>query len=133
MGQVLPSIRRAAHALGVNPLALLAQAALETGWGKRMALTADGNPSFNLFGIKADENWAGARAMASTVEIRNGVATLQHTAFRAYSSVEDSVRDFAHLLKNSPRYREALAAGGDAQATREHGPGGIRHGSGLFE
>jgi flagellar protein FlgJ len=112
--EVLPSIRVAAQALGVNPLALLAQAALETGWGKRMALTADGKPSLNLFGIKADESWAGARAVASTVEYSGGVATLQHTAFRAYSSVEDSVKDFAHLLKNSPRYRQALEAGGDA-------------------
>ena len=114
VGEVLPSIRVAAQALGVNPLALLAQAALETGWGKRMALTADGKPSLNLFGIKADESWAGARAVASTVEYSGGVATLQHTAFRAYSSVEDSVKDFAHLLKNSPRYRQALEAGGDA-------------------
>jgi len=114
VGEVLPSIRVAAQALGVNPLALLAQAALETGWGKRMALTADGKPSMNLFGIKADESWAGARAVASTVEYSGGVATLQHTAFRAYSSVEDSVKDFAHLLKNSPRYRQALEAGGDA-------------------
>jgi peptidoglycan hydrolase FlgJ len=114
VGQVLPSIRVAAQALGVNPLALLAQAALETGWGKRMALTADGKPSLNLFGIKADESWAGARAVASTVEYSAGVASLQHTAFRAYPSVEDSVKDFAQLLKNSPRYRQALEAGGDA-------------------
>ena len=114
VGQVLPTIRVAAQALGVNPLALLAQAALETGWGKRMALTADGKPSLNLFGIKADEGWAGARAVASTVEYSGGVASLQHTAFRAYASVEDSVKDFAHLLKNSPRYRQALEARGDA-------------------
>jgi len=114
VGQVLPSIRIAAQALGVNPLALLAQAALETGWGKRMALTADGKPSLNLFGIKADESWVGARAVASTVEYSAGVASLQHTAFRAYSSIEDSVKDFAQLLKNSPRYHQALEAGGDA-------------------
>jgi flagellar protein FlgJ len=112
--QVLPTIRTAAEALGVSPLGLLAQAALETGWGKRMARTADGKPSLNLFGIKADEHWAGARATASTVEFSAGVATLQHTAFRAYGSVEDSVKDFAKLLQSSPRYREALSAGVDA-------------------
>jgi len=114
--QVMPSIRTAAQALGLNPLALLAQAALETGWGKRMARTADGNPSLNLFGIKADDTWAGARAASNTVEYAGGVATQRQAAFRAYGSVEESVNDFANLLKNSPRYRHAAAAGADAQA-----------------
>jgi flagellar protein FlgJ len=114
--QVLPSIRTAAEALGLNPLVLLAQAALETGWGKRMARTADGNPSLNLFGIKADDTWVGARAAANTLEYAGGVATQRPAAFRAYGSIEESVNDFAHLLKNSPRYRHAAAAGPDAQA-----------------
>src|SRR6266851_4580231 len=114
--QVLPSIRTAAQALGLNPLVLLAQAALETGWGKRMARTADGNPSLNLFGIKADDTWAGARAAANTLEYAGGVATQRQAAFRAYGSIEESVNDFASLLKNSPRYRHAAAAGPDAQA-----------------
>src|ERR1700681_3056983 len=119
VGQVLPTIRVAAQALGIDPLGMLAQAALETGWGSRMAHTADGKPSLNLFGIKADENWAGARAVASTVEYSGGVATLRRTSFRAYSSIEDSVKDFAHLLKSSPRYRQALEAGGDTQGYAE--------------
>ena len=102
--------------LGVNPLGLLAQAALETGWGKRMARTADGSPSLNMFGIKAGESWNGARAVADTVEFNGGVATQRRTAFRAYGSIEESVSDFANLLSNSPRYREAVAAGGNAQA-----------------
>jgi flagellar protein FlgJ len=112
--QVLPTIRAAAQALGVAPLGMLAQAALETGWGNRMPRTADGAPSLNLFGIKADENWPGARATASTVEYAGGVATLRHTAFRAYGSIEESVKDFANLLKSSPRYRQAVGAGADA-------------------
>ncbi len=116
VNQVMPAIRRAATALGVNPLGLVAQAALETGWGQRMARTADGSPSLNLFGIKAGDEWTGARATADTVEFSNGVATQRRTAFRAYGSIEESVSDFAKLLKNSPRYRDALAAGGDAQA-----------------
>jgi peptidoglycan hydrolase FlgJ len=113
---VLPTIRRAAQSLGVNPLGLLAQAALETGWGKRMARTADGSPSLNMFGIKAGEGWTGARAVADTVEFSGGVATQRRTAFRAYGSIEESVSDFAKLLGNSPRYRDAIAAGGNAQA-----------------
>jgi flagellar protein FlgJ len=117
VAQVLPTIRRAAEALGVNPVGMLAQAALETGWGRRMPRTADGTPSLNLFGVKAGGEWNGARAVADTVEFsRDGVASQRRTAFRAYGSIEESVRDFAKLLASSPRYREVLAAGGDAQA-----------------
>ena len=114
--QVLPTIRQAAAAVGVNPLGMLAQAALETGWGQRMPRTADGNSSLNLFGVKAGNEWGGARAVADTVEISGGVATQRRTAFRAYGSIEESVSDFANLLATSPRYREAIAAGGNAQA-----------------
>jgi peptidoglycan hydrolase FlgJ len=116
VNQVMPTIRRAASALGLNPVGLLAQAALETGWGQRMPRTADGSPSFNMFGIKAGDSWAGARATADTMEFSNGVATPRRTAFRAYGSIEDSVNDFANLLKNSPRYRDAIAAGSDPRA-----------------
>jgi flagellar protein FlgJ len=116
VNKVLPTIRRAASALGVNPLGMLAQAALETGWGRRMPRTADGASSLNLFGIKAGEEWRGGRATADTVEFSNGVATPRRTAFRAYGSIEESVSDFASLLKNSPRYRDAIAAGGDPKA-----------------
>ena len=81
VNQVLPSIRQAAAALGLNPIAMLAQAVLETGWGKRMARTADGAPSLNLFGIKADGNWSGARATANTVEYSGGVAVQRRAGF----------------------------------------------------
>jgi peptidoglycan hydrolase FlgJ len=103
---VLPTIRRAAAALGVNPVGMLAQAALETGWGQRMPRTADGTPSMNLFGVKAGGEWSGARAVADTVEFtRDGVATQRRSAFRAYGSIEESVSDFAKLLAGSPMRR----------------------------
>ncbi|HEX4152473.1 MAG TPA: flagellar assembly peptidoglycan hydrolase FlgJ [Steroidobacteraceae bacterium] len=113
---VLPTISHAAQALGVNPLGMLAQAALETGWGQRMPRTADGRSSLNLFGVKADGDWPGARAVADTVEVSGGVASQRRTAFRAYGTLEESVNDFASLLSGSLRYRDALAAGGNVQA-----------------
>jgi flagellar protein FlgJ len=116
VNRTLPSIRRAASSLGVDPKGILAQAALETGWGQRMPRNADGSPSNNLFGIKAGDEWAGPKATADTVEVLNGVAVQRRTTFRAYASVEESVNDFASLLKNSPRYRDVIAAGGDAGA-----------------
>ena len=115
VSQVYPAIQRAAQALGVNPLAIMAQAALETGWGKRMPRNSDGTPSHNLFGIKADDNWSGPRVAADTVEFSGGVVTQKRTAFRAYGCVEDSVNDFAKLLSSSPRYREAVAGGASTQ------------------
>ncbi|MEP6545842.1 MAG: glucosaminidase domain-containing protein [Gammaproteobacteria bacterium] len=112
---VMPSIRRAAASLGVNPMGLLAQAALETGWGQRMPRNADGSSSLNLFGIKAGDEWSGARATADSVEFNNGVASPRRSVFRAYGSIEESVSDFANLLKHSPRYRDAVASGADSQ------------------
>jgi peptidoglycan hydrolase FlgJ len=116
VNRMMPSIQRAASALGVDPKGMLAQAALETGWGQRMPRTADGSPSHNLFGIKAGEEWTGARATADSMEVINGVAVPRRTTFRAYASVEESVNDFANLLKNSPRYKDVIAAGGNAGA-----------------
>lgn len=116
IGKLLPSVRRAASNLGLNPEALLAQAALETGWGQRMPKNADGSSSNNLFGIKAGDDWQGPRAAADSMEVVNGVATRKRSQFRAYGSIEDSVQDFAKLLANSPRYKEALAAGSDTAA-----------------
>jgi flagellar protein FlgJ len=112
---VLPAISSVATSLGLSALGVLAQAALETGWGKRMARVADGSSSLNLFGIKADEAWTGSRAPASSVEYSGGAASIQHAAFRAYGSVADAVSDFAGLLQNSSRYRHVVASGGSAQ------------------
>jgi flagellar protein FlgJ len=115
VNRIMPSIQRAASALGVDPQAMLAQAALETGWGQRMPRNADGSSSHNLFGIKAGDEWPGARATADTMEVVSGVASPRRTSFRAYGSIEESVNDFASLLKNSPRYRDVIAAGGSAK------------------
>ena len=114
--RTLPSIQRAAAALGLDPAGMLAQAALETGWGQRLPRAADGSPSYNLFGIKAGEGWTGARATADSMEVVNGVAVPRRTTFRAYASVEESINDFRNLLENSPRYKDVLAAGANAGA-----------------
>ena len=111
-----PHAERAASKLGVAPEAIVAVAALETGWGGAVMQRPDGRSANSLFGIKADANWSGARVSASTREFVNGSPVTRRETFRAYDSIADSVEDFTRFLKDSPRYREAVAAGSDAQA-----------------
>lgn len=107
---LLPAARKAASSLGLDPLALIAQAALETGWGKRMIKTAGGDNSYNLFGIKASRNWQGDTAVVDTLEYRQGVAKKEQAKFRAYASPEHSLQDYTEFIGNSLRYQQAVAA-----------------------
>lgn len=114
--EIWPQAEAAGRALGVDPTAIVAQAALETGWGQHMPRDATGASSFNLFGIKAGAGWRGASVDARTQEYLGGAAETRTERFRAYGSPADSLRDYAQLIGRSPRYAEALAAGGDARA-----------------
>jgi flagellar protein FlgJ len=108
-----PHAQQAGRELGVDPHALLAQAALETGWGKSVPCTAAGDCSFNLFGIKAGGQWSGATVNVPTLEFEQGVAVRKVERFRAYESPAASFNDYARLIRNNPRYENALGAGAD--------------------
>ena len=112
--ELWPHAQRAARELGTRPELLLAQAALETGWGQHMIRGTDGSNSFNLFGIKADARWQGERAVTETIEFENGLMRKQRASFRAYASLADSFADYADFLKTNPRYRAALNTAADA-------------------
>lgn len=111
-----PHAVEAAKALGVAPHVLLAQAALETGWGQHVAKNADGSSSHNLFNIKASANWKGNAVNADTLEYDNGVASQQKASFRAYGSFSEAFADYAHLLTSNPRYNNVTKLGADAQS-----------------
>jgi peptidoglycan hydrolase FlgJ len=113
--QLLPYAKVAARQLGVNPLVLIAQAAMETGWGKRMVSDGAGNSSNNLFNIKANSAWGGNSVEVSTLEYSNGTPRKELAQFRQYTSVADSFKDYVNLLQNSPRYQAALNAANDAK------------------
>lgn len=100
--------RSAAAQLGTEAKVLVAQAALETGWGRHVPLRPDGASSNNLFGIKADGQWSGDRVAVPTLEFRAGVIHPENASFRAYDSVADGFNDYVQLLKSNPRYRAAL-------------------------
>ncbi|MGK9064345.1 flagellar assembly peptidoglycan hydrolase FlgJ [Stutzerimonas chloritidismutans] len=104
---MLPMAEKAAKRLGVEARFLVAQAALETGWGKSMIKQKDGSNSHNLFGIKAT-GWQGESAKVTTTEYVNGKATKQVAGFRAYDSFEQSFNDYVRLLESNDRYKPAV-------------------------
>lgn len=112
--ELWPHAARTAHKLGVAPEALIAQAALETGWGKHVMSRPDGHSSFNFFGIKADARWRGERVTSETIEFRDGLMRKERASFRAYSSLAEGFADYADFLQSNPRYREALNNAGNA-------------------
>jgi flagellar protein FlgJ len=113
---VRPAATAAARELGVDPDTVIAHAALETGWGKSVPTDANGQPSFNLFGIKATERWKGASTEARTHEFEAGRMQQVDASFRAYASPDESIRDYVQLLKSNPRYAAALDTGSDTAA-----------------
>lgn len=107
---------RVAQDSGIPSAYMLGQAGHETGWGRQEIRMADGSPSYNLFGIKAGASWTGKVAEVTTTEYVNGVAQKVTARFRAYSSYDESFRDYARLITQTPRYQQASLQVGSAQA-----------------
>lgn len=113
---IRPAAERAAAQLGVSPRSLMAQAALETGWGRSLPRHESGESSFNLFGIKAGRSWQGPVVNTDTQEFIGGKSVRQVEAFRAYQSIEQSFADHSRLVSSSRRYQAALNTGADTAA-----------------
>ena len=99
---------------------LIAQSALETGWGQSILSDHAGHSSHNLFNIKAGSYWEGRSVGVTTLEFSNGIPQQQRARFRAYGSFAESFADYIALLKGQPRYAAALANGTDP-APSAHG------------
>ncbi len=112
--QLMPHAQQAADELGVDANLLLAQAALESGWGKSVIKNANGESSHNLFNIKADKSWAGQQTRVATTEFSNGVPRKEVAGFRRYDSFKDSFDDYVAFIKSNPRYSQALQKAGNA-------------------
>ena len=115
VAQHTEAAKKAEEASGIPASFMVAQAAHETGWGKKNIRMADGSNSFNLFGIKAGSGWKGATTQVMTTEYVDGRPQKTAQSFRAYSSYDESFADYARLMKTSPRYREVLASADNAQ------------------
>ncbi len=114
-----PHAEKAAAELNVNPDVLIAQVALETGWGKHVIHDKQGENSFNLFNIKTGSQWQGEKVNVSTLEYRDGLAVNEKADFRKYSDYADSFSDYVRLMKNSSRYEQVLQKGADSAAYAE--------------
>jgi flagellar protein FlgJ len=110
-----PYADKVAKTLGIDASLLLAQAALETGWGQKMVANARGS-SNNLFNIKADRSWQGERVTTQTLEYHDQTPVMENAAFRSYATFQESFADYARFLARNPRYQTALQHGGDNEA-----------------
>ncbi len=113
---IRPWAAEAARRLGVSAEAVIAHAALESGWGQKPLRAADGTDSHNLFGIKAGGAWRGATLEARTTEHLDGADVSVSASFRSYADGAGAFRDYARLLLDNPRYTGALNAGDNVQA-----------------
>jgi len=110
-----PYAEQAAKELGVEPKVLLAQAALESGWGRSVIKNNNGSNSFNLFNIKADKSWQGKQAQVATLEFDQGIPKKVNAGFRSYDSFKESFKDYVDFIKSNPRYGDALKKAGNAE------------------
>ncbi len=108
---LMPFAKQAAAELNIKTDVLLAQAALETGWGKHVIHDTQGNNSFNIFNIKKSNSWEGKSVGVKTLEYQNGIAQKEHAEFRQYDDYRQSFLDYVNVMKTNPRYQHALNAG----------------------
>jgi len=111
--ELMPHAQMVAKQLGIKPEVIVAQSALETGWGKHTMRHEDGSVSFSLFGIKADNSWTGDTVQVSTLEYKDGQLQKEMAQFRAYDSVGEAIQDYVSFIKGNTRYQQALKNEGD--------------------
>ena len=102
-----PHAEKAAKSLGTSAEVLIAQSALETGWGQKVVRRNDGTMSNNLFNIKADKRWQGDKTSVNTLEFEKGIAVQQKADFRMYDNLEQSFNDFVSFISQGDRYQDA--------------------------
>lgn len=102
-----------AEKIGCSPEAIVAQAALESGWG-RYAIDK------NIFGIKATRDWTGPVQWQRTAEQHpDGTVYYVNAPFRDYATYADSIADHFAFLDSNGRYRAAGVFDPDGTRTDE--------------
>jgi len=112
---LLPYAKKAAKALGISAEVIIAQSALETGWGQKIIKKPDQESSFNLFNIKAHQNWQGESVNKSSLEVEDGVGIHRKSNFRVYQNLQESFKDYIDFITNNQRYDQALQQSNNAE------------------
>lgn len=112
---IWPKAKEAASVMGLDPKILIAQAALETGWGKFVAKDTNGTSSNNLFNIKTGSNKDFESVAVKTTEYIADTPINKTESFRKYPSVEQSFNDYVSLIMNNERYQGAVANAGNPE------------------
>ena len=111
---LMPYAKKVANTLGISPAVLIAQSALETGWGKKIINASDAQSSFNLFNIKAHKSWQGETVSKNSLEVENGIGVKRRSDFRSYDNYAQSFSDYGDFINTNQRYKEALQQGTNA-------------------
>jgi flagellar protein FlgJ len=118
VADIWPHALAASQSTGIPPQFMVAQAALETGWGEKQLKNEDGSPTYNLFNIKAGNTWTGRSAAKTVSEYESGQWTSEDAKFRAYSSYGEAFADYANFLSANPRYSKVIGSRDAASFTR---------------
>lgn len=102
--------KQVAKSSGLPYQIIIAQAALETGWGQKQILTADGQPSYNYFGIKANAAWQGKTTYLTTTEYSESGMIKRKDHFKVYNNQNEALIDYTRLLTQNPRYQSVQQA-----------------------
>lgn len=100
---IAPMAQQSERETGVPASVTMAQAALETGWGRSARRAAN-----NLFGIKGRGNNGSVRLW--TREFVRGRWVRVRASFAAYKTFGDSVAAHGRLISENPVYARAMAA-----------------------
>jgi len=103
-----PKAKLAAEKIGGSAKALLAQIALETGWGKNIIQKDKTTSSKNLFNIKQKQNWTGEVTQKKTVEFDGQQFNLEQASFRVYQDFTQSFEDFVNFISSKQRYQSVI-------------------------
>lgn len=119
VAELWPLAQKAADRLGIDPRGIVAQAALETGWGEKLMRDNQGVSGNNLFGVKVGSDWEGEHLSVTSLEHEDGTFVPRRSQFRAYPNLEAGIEGFADFLRNSNLYTDALRRGSDPHAYAE--------------
>lgn len=112
MAEVIPAAKKACAQYGIPYQICCAQAALESGWGKRAAY-------HNYFGIKGSgdagtQNWA-TKEYTGTAKQGGGYGATK-ASFAKFSSAEAAFKAYAGLVANGTMFEGSLNYAGDPAA-----------------